>query len=106
MDRDVWRFWILRQLLRGSHSKQAMPVAGQKGSEKDACKTEACSIQTCLSKNGYNVSQCSHQVDRLKKCCEKHQARSLVLPCIFWARRVAYVLSCCLLLKAPLTRYR
>ena len=73
----MWRFWILRQSLIASHSKQAMPVAGQKGSEKDACKTEACSIQTCLSKNGYNVSQCSHQVDRLKKCCEKHQARSL-----------------------------
>ena len=96
MDQDVWRFWTLRQPLIANHSKQAMPVAGQKGSEKDACKTEACSIQTCLSKNGYNVSQCSHQVDRLKKCCEKHQARALVSPCIIRARRGADVLSCCL----------
>ena len=52
-----------------------MPVAQQKGSEKDACKTEACSIQTCLSQNGYDVSRCSHQIDRLRKCCEQHQVR-------------------------------
>ena len=83
-------------------------MAGQKGSEKDACKTEACSIQTCLSKNGYNVSQCSHQVDRLKKCCEKHQARPLVLPCNFLCKEscLCVVLLPCLLLNAPLTRYR
>jgi hypothetical protein len=55
-----------------------MPVAQQKGSERDACKTEACSIQTCMSKNGYDISQCQHQIDKLQQCCKKHQVR----PCL------------------------
>ena len=38
-----------------------------------ACKTEACAIQTCLSKSHYQSEQCQKQIQDLMKCCEKYQ---------------------------------
>ena len=38
-----------------------------------ACKTEACAIQTCLSKNHYQGEKCQEPIQALMKCCEKYQ---------------------------------
>lgn len=40
-----------------------------------ACKTEACAIQTCLSKSHYQSEKCQEQIQSLMKCCEKYQVR-------------------------------
>ena len=52
-----------------------MPVAG--GSKRDACKTEACGIQDCLAKNGYDMNKCSDKVDKLKQCCSSNMKESV-----------------------------
>ncbi len=52
-----------------------MPVAGS--SKRDACKTEACAIQDCLSKNDYDMNKCKDKVDRLKDCCSKNLKESV-----------------------------
>ena len=40
-----------------------------------ACKTEACAIQTCLSKSHYQADKCQEQIQSLMKCCEKYQVQ-------------------------------
>ncbi|KAJ9063920.1 Cx9C motif-containing protein 4, mitochondrial [Entomophthora muscae] len=35
------------------------------------CQKEACSIQSCLQKNGYQESKCFRELQRLKECCIK-----------------------------------
>ncbi|ORX37042.1 hypothetical protein BD324DRAFT_579898 [Kockovaella imperatae] len=32
--------------------------------------TQACAIQTCLSKNNYNESKCASYVEALYRCCD------------------------------------
>lgn len=44
-----------------------------KRSEKEPCKTEACLIQECLSKNDFDHSRCTKQIDKLKRCCSECQ---------------------------------
>lgn len=36
----------------------------------ETCKPQACAIQNCLMKNGYNESKCSRYIDELYKCCK------------------------------------
>eukprot|EP00891_Asterochloris_glomerata_P007224 jgi/Astpho2/7224/Aster-x1424 len=52
------------------------PTSEGTGGKRDACKGEACAIQTCLANEGYNMSKCQKQVDVLKKCCKDHQFES------------------------------
>jgi hypothetical protein len=55
-----------------------MPVAGGSAErDRSACKSEACKIQDCLSKNDYDVRKCSDEIAKLKKCCEKYQGVSI-----------------------------
>ena len=44
--------------------------------EKEPCKTEACLIQECLSKNDFQHDKCKSQIDKLKRCCSECQVRS------------------------------
>jgi len=44
-----------------------------KKSDKEPCKTEACLIQECLSKNSFDHSKCTKQIEKLKACCENCQ---------------------------------
>ena len=44
---------------------------------KDACKKEACVIQTCLSRNAYNMQRCQWAVDALQRCCEEYHGISV-----------------------------
>ena len=53
----------------------AMPVAGS--SKRDACKSEACAIQDCLAKNGYDMNKCKDKVDKLKSCCSDNMMESV-----------------------------
>lgn len=56
----------------------AMPVAGgTPDRDREACKSEACNIQDCLSKNGYDVSRCQGAIKDLQKCCERFQGVSI-----------------------------
>lgn len=41
--------------------------------EKEPCKTEACLIQECLSKNDFQHDKCKSQIDKLKRCCSECQ---------------------------------
>lgn len=41
----------------------------------DPCKPEACAIQDCLKKNGYNESKCTAHIDRLYACCKQFYKR-------------------------------
>ena len=41
-------------------------------------KPQACAIQNCLMKNGYNESKCSYYIDELYKCC-KNSMNQMVL---------------------------
>ncbi|EIM80743.1 DUF1903-domain-containing protein [Stereum hirsutum FP-91666 SS1] len=34
------------------------------------CQAEACSLQTCLSRNTYNPSKCDSHVRKLYECCQ------------------------------------
>ena len=52
-----------------------MPVAA--GSNRHACKSEACAIQECLANNDYNISKCQDKVDKLKKCCKDNLKESV-----------------------------
>lgn len=36
----------------------------------DPCKPQACAIQNCLKKNGYNESNCTKLIDQLYSCCK------------------------------------
>ncbi|MCH0629535.1 hypothetical protein JNB11_06140 [Kocuria palustris] len=36
----------------------------------DPCLPQACAIQRCLEKNGYNESKCSKVIDALYLCCK------------------------------------
>lgn len=38
----------------------------------DPCKPEACAIQACLGKNGYNEAKCTDLIDKLYLCCKNH----------------------------------
>lgn len=37
----------------------------------DPCLPQACAIQNCLEKNGYNESKCTKVIDELYLCCKK-----------------------------------
>ncbi|SCW00381.1 LAFE_0C02938g1_1 [Lachancea fermentati] len=37
----------------------------------DPCKPQACAIQDCLRKNGFNESGCTQLIDQLYQCCSK-----------------------------------
>ncbi|CAR30129.1 Cx9C motif-containing protein 4, mitochondrial [Lachancea thermotolerans] len=37
----------------------------------DPCKPQACAIQGCLTKTGFDESKCSHLIDSLYECCSK-----------------------------------
>jgi hypothetical protein len=37
----------------------------------DPCKPQACAIQNCLKKNGYNEAKCTQCIDTLYECCQK-----------------------------------
>lgn len=50
-----------------------------KKSEKEPCKTEACLIQECLSKNDFQHSKCTAQIDKLKRCCAGCQVVAIAL---------------------------
>ena len=45
--------------------------------DKEPCKTEACLIQECLSKNNFDHNQCKKQIDKLKACCSACEVGSL-----------------------------
>lgn len=36
----------------------------------DPCKKEACAIQNCLKRHGYDESKCSDLIDQLYACCQ------------------------------------
>ncbi|GMK57501.1 hypothetical protein CspeluHIS016_0403350 [Cutaneotrichosporon spelunceum] len=40
------------------------------------CQAEACAIQACLDRNGYNEAKCQAAVRRLYECCADMYARS------------------------------
>lgn len=56
--------------------KQGMPIVLM-GQPTEACKRQACMIQTCLAENNYNPRACAWAVDGLRKCCENVGAHSL-----------------------------
>ncbi|CAK9784280.1 DUF1903-domain-containing protein [Cutaneotrichosporon oleaginosum] len=39
------------------------------------CQAEACAIQDCLDRNGYNEAKCQAAVRRLYECCAEMYAR-------------------------------
>lgn len=41
----------------------------------ETCKPQACAIQNCLEKNGYNESRCTKCIDDLYKCCKEFYER-------------------------------
>ena len=42
---------------------------GASNDPTDACKKEACQIQTCFSRNQYNMVKCAQVVEKLRSCC-------------------------------------
>lgn len=38
----------------------------------EPCKLQACAIQNCLTKNGYNESKCTEVIDQLYLCCKQY----------------------------------
>lgn len=53
---------------------------GRDAAEK-ACGPQACDIQSCLQKHGYNISACQSVVDSYSSCVEAHRqaARPVVV---------------------------
>ena len=45
-------------------------------SELEACKRQACAIQTCLNKNDYSYDNCTMEINDLKRCCERNGNKS------------------------------
>ncbi|BEI80649.1 hypothetical protein CcaverHIS002_0111780 [Cutaneotrichosporon cavernicola] len=41
-----------------------------------ACQAEACAIQACLDRNGYNEAKCQSAVRKLYECCADMYARA------------------------------
>ncbi|SCU91950.1 LADA_0F13212g1_1 [Lachancea dasiensis] len=37
----------------------------------DPCKPQACAIQACLNRTGYDESKCTQLIDQLYECCTK-----------------------------------
>ncbi|SCU99134.1 LAFA_0G22188g1_1 [Lachancea sp. 'fantastica'] len=37
----------------------------------DPCKPQACAIQACLTKTGFDESKCTQVIDQLYECCTK-----------------------------------
>lgn len=37
----------------------------------DPCKPEACAIQDCLKRTGYNEAKCTKVIDQLYLCCKQ-----------------------------------
>ncbi|EGW33199.1 uncharacterized protein SPAPADRAFT_60529 [Spathaspora passalidarum NRRL Y-27907] len=37
----------------------------------ETCKSNACAIQDCLLRNGYNESKCTKYIDELYLCCKQ-----------------------------------
>ena len=64
---------VCQLLRRMFHTFYTMDIV----SGMQACKTEACAIQTCLSKSHYQSEECQKQIQDLMKCCEKYQVRVL-----------------------------
>ncbi len=62
------------QLLPSPSILQGM---GKEFDPKEACKKEACQIQTCLSRNAYNMARCANVIDNLKICCHSHGQESI-----------------------------
>ena len=54
-----------------------MTGGNEEGQSKQACKKEACAIQSCLSRNQYHMQRCQHAVENLRKCCEGYEDRSV-----------------------------
>ncbi|AGO13000.1 AaceriAFL165Wp [[Ashbya] aceris (nom. inval.)] len=54
--------------------------------QQPPCKAEACAIQACLKRNGYEEGRCAAAVDALYTCCaqfyerEGREARSACCP--------------------------
>lgn len=46
-------------------------MSSRMGNCDDTCKPQACAIQDCLKKHGYDESKCSAQIDRLYACCKQ-----------------------------------
>jgi len=53
------------------------PSMGKEFDPKEACKKEACQIQTCLSRNAFNMARCANVIDNLKLCCQRDGQDSL-----------------------------
>ncbi len=53
-----------------------------------------------MSKNGYDISQCQHKIDKLQQCCKKHQVRPCLSHWLALVRLEVYavlqVMLCCL----------
>ncbi|KAI0048798.1 DUF1903-domain-containing protein [Auriscalpium vulgare] len=45
-------------------------MSTNKNSSDSACQAEACSLQTCLSKNTYSPEKCDQHMRRLYQCCQ------------------------------------
>ncbi|XP_076903416.1 uncharacterized protein LOC143558465 [Bidens hawaiensis] len=43
---------------------------------KEACKKEACDIQSCLSKNNFLPQRCIKVIQLLQSCCEQCEYKS------------------------------
>lgn len=53
-----------------------MMALPSKGGKPKPCNKEACDIQTCLSKNDFDVERCIPVVMRLRDCCDRVQNKS------------------------------
>lgn len=38
----------------------------------EPCKAEACAIQDCLQRHGYNEAKCTKLIDKLYLCCKSY----------------------------------
>lgn len=43
----------------------------------NACKKQACAIQTCLKRNNYQVERCQTVVAKLRECCRGYEELSV-----------------------------
>ena len=57
------RYRVPRQQL-GMSNLGSLPADSEK------CKKEACKIQACLTRTGFDMQRCQGEVDKLKECCK------------------------------------
>ncbi len=46
--------------------------------KRPPCQREACQIQACLEKNGYDSARCEKEIELMRRCCQRIHYKSFI----------------------------